>query len=68
MPNTYVILIETTDKDGVIESEFLIKNKKTYMTNSLADAIEAVEQASKWVKGKYLICALKELPSVTETN
>jgi hypothetical protein len=64
MPNTYVIKVETTDKDGVISSELLTKAGKTYMVESLADACEAAAEARKWVKGRYIVCILKDLQNV----
>lgn len=61
MPNQYVIRINTIDDDGVISSELLVKTKHTFISESLADAIDAKEDAVKWVKGDYTICILKEL-------
>lgn len=64
MANRYIIRISTIAKDGTIDTEFLLKNNKTYTTNSLLEAIEARDNASKWVKGDYTICILQELPNV----
>lgn len=60
----YVIKIETTDKDGVIDTGFLTKAGKTVILNSLSDTIDARDSAQKWVKGEYMICVLQELPNV----
>lgn len=62
--NQYVVRIETTDKDGVIETGFLTKNGQTLILTSLSDTIDARDAAQKWVKGDYMICILKELPNV----
>lgn len=64
MPNRYIIRIDTVSPDGEVSTEFLVKKGKTYTTNSLLDAIEARNDASKWVKGNYTICILQELPNV----
>lgn len=64
MKERYIIRIDTTDKEGVINTAFLLKDGKTYTTSSLLEAIQARDNASKWVKGEYMICILQELPNV----
>lgn len=66
MPNSYVVKIETIDKDGVISAELLTQKGKTFIVESLSDACDARDDAKKWVKGNYIICILKELPNVTD--
>lgn len=64
MAHQYIIRIETTDDDGVIETQFLTKANKTAIFGALLDACDARDSAQKWVKGKYTICLLQELTNV----
>lgn len=62
--NQYVVKVQTTDKDGVINTGFLTKDGKTFICTSLNDTCDARDAASKWIKGEYTICVLQELPNV----
>lgn len=68
MNERYIIRIETTDKDGVIETSFLTAKDKTYTSHSLEDALAALKSAKPWFKGAVLtVCVLTPLTSLEET-
>ncbi len=68
MTERFIIRVETTDKDGVIETSFLTAKDKTYTTHSLHDATEALKSAKPWFKGAVLtVCVLTPLTSLDET-
>jgi hypothetical protein len=65
----YLIKIESVDKDGVIDTQFLTKDNKTFTTGSLLDAITARDSANPWFKGDTLtVCVLSPLTSLNDEN